>query len=960
MVAVPHPQYGTNTNNIGPGLTRYCFAGSIHCDWHATEANRQVIWRHNATLSGLGCAIPTNSINETSTVRIRINGANGNQVVSVAGLATGHFEDTTNSDSVTAGDKISLSCVTGATGTTFKVSNVSFNSAAASNTVRILGCNPVSGLNTDSVTRYIPIAGNPTPSATESADLKFNFKNACTLKHLQVNVQANSRNGTTTFRLRKNGADGNQTVSVSALATGWFEDTSNTDSISVNDDVNFSATTVTGGGNCVPQSITVAVETTDDSTQFVVCADPSSPVPIIAGATKVGGLGGILPNSTNELAQQHTVGDQGRFSKLQVYVSSNGVTATSTLRLRINGANGNSVVSISASSTGLFEDTSNTDFAEPDDLINYQITAGATGTELQVTNYSSVWVAESADPLTGTITATSALTGTLTVGKVAAINLPQYGIDNINVNAGVTSYTFPGMVKHDWNATEANRQVKWRHAATLSKLGIRVYANGTSGAGTFRTRINGANGSQSVSVTGSTTGYFEDTSNTDSIASGDLVSLQFVGGTGSSFCGSTMSTVVNSASSATVTKMGVKPVSGFNTDSATRYLPMVGAGTPSATETDYKQNFNVAGTIKNLFVYISANSRSSTATTIRTRKNGADGNLSVSVGASATGVFEDTSNSDTVAAGDDFAFAGVTSTGGGNCIPEVIAVEFETSNGAGQLLTCGATATVCTAGLTYIWPCGGQGANTATEAYEQVKAGIANTYEKLQVYITANSANYTSTARLRKNTANGSQSISISAGATGLFTDTTNTDAVTASDVINYNFTTGAGTGTVSVLWWGMNTQASGTVWDLAGPIDGASTIGTAALGLGYAFGGSIDGASSIGTASLGLGYTLTGAVDATSSVNGAALNLSYALSGAASAASAMGGDLTIDGTGTEWALAGAIATSAALAGQLSLAWALTGSISGSSGMSGGFGSQAKAIRKQRPRTGRARNQYPF
>ena len=949
MVAVAHPHYGTTTNNIGPGLTRYCFAGSIHCDWHATEANRQVIWRHNATLSGLGCSIPTNSINETSTVRIRINGANGNQIVSVSGLTTGHFEDTTNSDSVTAGDKISISCVTGATGTTFKISNVSFNSAAASNTVRIIGCNPTTGANADSVTRYLPITGNPTPSSTESADLKLNIKRACTLKHLQVNVQANSRAGTTTYRLRKNGADGNQVVSVSSTATGWFEDTSNTDSIAVDDDVNFSVTTATGGGNCVAQSVTVAIETTDSSTIFACCADPSAPVSVAAGTSKVGGLGGILPASTNEAAQQHLPGEQGLFSKLQVYVVSNGVSSTSTLKLRKNGTNVLNSVSIASGATGVFEDSSSSDLIEASDLVNYQITAGSGGTELEVSNYSSVWVASSTDILEGSIASSSSITGNLSVGKVAAINLPQYGIDNINVNAGVTSYTFPGMVTHNWDATEANRQVRWRHASTLSRLGIRVYANGTSGAGTFRTRINGANGSQSVSVTGSTTGYFEDTTNSDSIASGDLVCYQFVGGSGSSYCGSTMSTVVNAASSGTISRIGVKPTAGFNTDSATRYLPLVGTGTPASSETDYKLNINVAGTIKNLFVYISANSRASTATTIKTRKNGADGNLAVSVGASATGIFEDTSNSDTIAAGDDCNFAGVTTTGGGNCIPQVISVELETSNGANQLLTCNSTATSCTAGLTYIWPCGGQGANTATEAYEQVKAGITNTYEKLQVYITANSANYTSTARLRKNTANGNQSISISAGATGLFTDTTNTDGVTPSDVINYNFTTGAGTGTVSVLWWGMNTQASATAWALAGSVDGASTIGTSALNLGYAFSGSVDGASSIGNAALGLGYAFSGSIDAVSAINTATLNLiNLALNGAISAVSATVGDLTIDGTGTEWALSGAISGASSIAGALTMGWALSGSISAASAINGNFGSGV-AVQKHRP-----------
>jgi hypothetical protein len=63
-------------------------------------------------------------------------------------------------------------------------------------------------------------------------------------------------------------------------------------------------------------------------------------------------------------------------------VVSNTVTATSTLRTRKNGANGGGAISISASTTGYFEDTSGTDAIMSTDYVNYQIVTGATGTSL--------------------------------------------------------------------------------------------------------------------------------------------------------------------------------------------------------------------------------------------------------------------------------------------------------------------------------------------------------------------------------------------------------------------------------------------------------------------------------------------------------------------------------------------------------------------------------------------------
>ena len=77
--------------------------------------------------------------------------------------------------------------------------------------------------------------------------------------------------------------------------------------------------------------------------------------------------------------------------ELDVRIENNGITAATTFRVRKDGVNGNINLSVSSSSTGVFEDTTNTDTIVPGDLINYQVAAGATGTTMDI-NYIAMEV----------------------------------------------------------------------------------------------------------------------------------------------------------------------------------------------------------------------------------------------------------------------------------------------------------------------------------------------------------------------------------------------------------------------------------------------------------------------------------------------------------------------------------------------------------------------------------------
>jgi hypothetical protein len=84
--------------------------------------------------------------------------------------------------------------------------------------------------------------------------------------------------------------------------------------------------------------------------------------------------------------------------------------------------------------------------------------------------------------------------------------------------------------------TETNSRYRFRIAATMSNFRVYMGYNALNGTSTARTRKNSTNGNQSVSIPAATTGDFEDTSNTDSIASGDRFNYQIVtGGTSGDF-----------------------------------------------------------------------------------------------------------------------------------------------------------------------------------------------------------------------------------------------------------------------------------------------------------------------------------------------------------------------------------------------------------------------------------------
>lgn len=317
------------------------------------EARAQVRIRDSYTWSNLYASINANACSATSTVKSRINGGDGNQALSIPAGATGDFEDTSNSDALADGDLAAVSVTVG-TGGNLTLDSVSSLLTHAGETAIEVASAPLAsgsggnGLVLNGATSYNPVHGPLTGMAEALAQVT--CRNATTLSRLRAYVSVNSASGTSTVKLRKNGGDGNQAVSISTGATGEFEDTSNSDSIAAGDEVDYQF--VAGGSG----AITFSVAQCESSSGLMVAASLHGPS--FSGTTLYAQLGGYPLSLTVEArAQVPARSTSLRFANLCFATSTNTRSVSTSVALRRNGA---SVISLSvpANTTGIFEDTS--------------------------------------------------------------------------------------------------------------------------------------------------------------------------------------------------------------------------------------------------------------------------------------------------------------------------------------------------------------------------------------------------------------------------------------------------------------------------------------------------------------------------------------------------------------------------------------------------------------------------
>jgi len=348
-------------------------------------------------------------------------------------------------------------------------------------------------------------------------------------------------------------------------------------------------------------------------------------------------LAGFLCSDLLEAAKKTRIRDSYTWARLYVRVTLNTRTADCPVISRINGINGNQTITIPALTTGVFEDNVNSDNIVNDDLVNWRLSVPSGGSNLYISVVSSF------------------------LTSVSNVTISQANSPNELQVFGITRYyTVLGVVQQV--AAEVDTQQLLRQASTLSNLRAYIKTNNLDGASTLRLRVNGADVNQVLDIGAATTGEFEDAVNTDDVVSGNRINYAVVTGGTAGVLGTT---IIHIKSAAPNRWLGCAKSLGRSFDRITTYYT-VGESSLDSNNVEANVQTKVRGAInlKNLLVKVLTNNLNS-ASTFRTRKNAGNGNLNVSIGAAATGEFEDTGNSDSYAAADLFNFqlvAGGTDT----------------------------------------------------------------------------------------------------------------------------------------------------------------------------------------------------------------------------------------------------------------------------------------------------------
>lgn len=367
--------------------------------------------------------------------------------------------------------------------------------------------------------------------------------------------------------------------------------------------------------------------------------------------------------------------------------------------------------------------------------------------------------------------------------------------------AGVTCYPplAAGARLRYGNTLEVQGQLKYHTSGTFSALVAVVQTNTCTTASTVNFRKNGANGNSTVSIGSSATGTFEDLVHTDTIAVSDLVNLQIINAAVGSLTIYQVGMLFTAASANTVSKVGTGVSSGETGTSVTLFTSLCGNNDSTATgtglgATEAATQLRIAEYCTAAFfsVHCDTNSRTTTST-YRTRQNNVSGQT-ISIGAGATGLFEDVSTTETLVPGDLYNLALVYGTGVGALGISNQSVEFSTP-GTSHPWTNNwlLFAALAASSTTYINPHGLFQLNSAVESDVQLKPRVPLVISAAAAYVSANATAASSTITFRNNSNDSALAMTVGAGATGLFTNLTNSELIGATSLVDWKVIVGSG-----------------------------------------------------------------------------------------------------------------------------------------------------------------------
>ncbi len=254
----------------------------------------------------------------------------------------------------------------------------------------------------------------------------------------------------------------------------------------------------------------------------------------------------------------------------------------------------------------------------------------------------------------------------------------------------------------------------------------------------------------------------------------------------------------------------------MQTSATTKYWASIGNADYNAAEAPAQMRARDSYTWADFAIRVPRNERNA-ITTVKSRVGGADGNMSVSVGAITTGLFEDAVNSDALVSGSLFDIIVQAPLGVGVIYFSGFGGTLTTAINITPIINVGdPPANVgYDAGNTYYFPILGIIRQAAAEAWVQYVSRTSLTMSRLHTYIDVNTLDVICTIRPRFNGGDGNLVCSIGAGTSGLFEDAGNNDAVVPTDLVNHILTIPAGNGKIYPTF--ISFQTNGGQWIGAG-----------------------------------------------------------------------------------------------------------------------------------------------
>jgi hypothetical protein len=386
---------------------------------------------------------------------------------------------------------------------------------------------------------------------------------------------------------------------------------------------------------------------------------------------------------------------------------------------------------------------------------------------------------------------------------MSATQLLAFGADSQN-DGQTRYYTLSGVIPPTAAiTTEAEGQIPVRDAGTFSNLYFRLTSNACTVNTVVTLRKSGVATALTLTVGPDATGEFEDVTHSVAFANTELAGLEVAipSEPGGNQLVVSVIGVLFAATSGTVSmQSGVAAGDSFSTASATRFYPLTARNDSSVIETNVHWRVTATFTARNLSVYVSGNARS-TDSVWTSRKNAGAGSMTLTFATAETGLKEDTSNSDSLVADDEYNLALTNGTGTGDITTTMTTVAIASAADQFPLQNSGNPVSQ-DFGVTNYLNFGRIGSASATESDAQLLTRLTYTASHLTARVTPNSlpSGATATVRCRVNAADGNQVLVFTSAETGVKTDAANTDVLTAgTDRYNVAIVTTGASGSVAV-----------------------------------------------------------------------------------------------------------------------------------------------------------------